>query len=246
MNDILKQRLVGALVLIALGVIFWPVIFVESERGSLDRASQLEPMPALKDVAIPAPKPLANVEPVRPAPGPSEEEIAEADQVLKAAAQPQPVEPRQKVAKPEPQAEKSRPPAKAKPTSTEDKTASAPPAKPKPSSKPKAKAKAAVPELPKAETSTPAPASPALDEQGIPIAWVLQVASVSTREKADKLTADLLARDYKAYHRAVRRDDVVLYRVFVGPVFEREKLTAVKRDIDRQLNVSAIIARYVP
>ena len=29
MNDILKQRLVGALILVALGVVFWPIIFVE-------------------------------------------------------------------------------------------------------------------------------------------------------------------------------------------------------------------------
>ena len=26
MNDILKQRLVGALILVALGVVFWPII----------------------------------------------------------------------------------------------------------------------------------------------------------------------------------------------------------------------------
>ena len=29
MNDILKQRLVGALILVALGVVFWPLIFVQ-------------------------------------------------------------------------------------------------------------------------------------------------------------------------------------------------------------------------
>ncbi len=29
MNDILKQRLVGALILVALGVVFWPIIFVQ-------------------------------------------------------------------------------------------------------------------------------------------------------------------------------------------------------------------------
>ncbi|MEE4193127.1 MAG: SPOR domain-containing protein [Halieaceae bacterium] len=215
MNDILKQRLVGALVLIALGVIFWPVLFVEGERGSLDRETQLEPMPALEDVTIPAPQPIDGVEPARPAPEPTPEELAalpaEADQE----------------AAPEPEPE----------------PAPAPQPKPKPKPKPK---RAAVPPLPDTEGERAAPASPALDDQGIPIAWVLQVASVSSREKADQLTASLIGHGYKAYHRAIRRDDAVLYRVFIGPVFEREKLAAVKRDIDKQLNVSALIARYVP
>lgn len=217
MNDILKQRLVGALVLIALGVIFWPVLFVEGERGSLDRATQLEPMPALEDVTIPAPQPIDGVEPVRPAPEPTPDELdalsTEADQPVASAPEPEP------------------------------KAAPAPQPKPKPESKPQ---RAAVPPLPDAEDKQAAPASPALDDQGIPIAWVLQVASVSSREKADQLTAGLIGQGYKAYHRAIRRDDAVLYRVFIGPVFEREKLAKVKRDIDKQLNVSALIARYVP
>jgi DedD protein len=90
------------------------------------------------------------------------------------------------------------------------------------------------------------PVSPNLDERGIPIAWVLQVASVSTREKADDLTARLIEEGHKAYNRSIRRDGNVLFRVFVGPVFEREKLIVVKRELDAQLEVNGIISRYVP
>ncbi len=232
MNDILKQRLVGALVLIALGVVFWPVLFVEGERGSLDRQSQIEPMPALDDVTIPAPRPLPGVEPVRQAPEPSDAELA-------AAAEP-PAEASEAASTDDNGGE----PQGADRPATD--VAAVPDISGKASAKVSRQQAAAVPALPEKEAPAPAPESPALDEQGIPIAWVLQVASVSTREKADKLTADLIAQDYKAYHRAVRRDDVVLYRVFIGPVFERDKLTAVKREVDRQLKVSAIIARYVP
>ena len=173
MNDILKQRLVGALVLIGLGVIFWPVIFVETEQDALDRSSQVEPMPVLEDVVIPEPRPLDDVEPVS------------------------------------------------------------------------AVEHAVLPDMEPAEPVRPE-ARPALDEAGIPVAWVLQVASVSTLEKAEALTAQLVADGHKAYHRSIRRDGVVLHRVFIGPVFEREKLVALKGDIDKQLDVSAIIARYVP
>ena len=69
---------------------------------------------------------------------------------------------------------------------------------------------------------------------------------MSSRERADRLTGELIASGYKAYHRPVSRDDEVLHRVFVGPVFEREKLALAKRNIDEEFNVNAIIARYVP
>ena len=185
MNEILKQRLVGALVLIALGVLFWPLIFVETDRPNIDRTPEVQPMPQLAEVDIPAPEPLADVESVR-----------EAD-ALRA----------------------------------ESETAQESPGLP-------------APEVPAQEDATPE--SPVLDERGIPVAWVLQVATVSTREKAEKLTEDLVAEGYKAYHRTTRKDGKQLFRVFVGPVFEREKLAGVKRDIDKRLDVSAIIARYVP
>jgi DedD protein len=199
-NDILKQRLVGALVLIGLGVIFWPMVFVESERSGLDRDTQIEPMPAMDHVVIPAPRPLEDVEPVRSArhavlPDEPAGVNLEAEAVTQA---------------PDPAAE-------AREEASEE--------GPRPES---------------------AGTEPELDAEGIPVAWVLQVASVSSRDKADELTATLISQDYKAYHRAIRRNGEVLYRVFIGPVFERDKLVAIKRKIDQQLKVSAIIARYVP
>ena len=189
MNDILKQRLVGALVLIALGVLFWPVIFVETERPNIDRTPVVTPMPELAEVDIPPPKPLEEVDPV---------DMVEAMRSPSTA--PEAVQPDA--------------------------------------------ATSAAAEAAAGDSGTPE--SPALDEQGIPVAWVIQVASVGTREKADQLTTDLIAMGYKAYHRVGRKDGKSYHRVFVGPVFEREKLGAAKREIDERFNVSAIIARYVP
>jgi DedD protein len=78
------------------------------------------------------------------------------------------------------------------------------------------------------------------------VAWVLQVASVSTREKADALVAQLISADYKAYHRVLRKDGKELYRVYVGPVFERGAMLEAKRDVDRRLKVTSIVTRYIP
>ncbi|MEJ2532362.1 MAG: hypothetical protein P8Y92_11230, partial [Halioglobus sp.] len=54
MNNVLKQRLVGALILVALGVVFWPIIFVEpGER------------PGVEQVRIP-PRPQVDTTPIAP------------------------------------------------------------------------------------------------------------------------------------------------------------------------------------
>lgn len=180
MNDILKQRLVGALVIIALGVVFWPVVFVDAERQALDRTSQVPPMPTMKHSRIRAPERLNTVEPATAA-----EAIALHD---------------------------------------------APP-----------ETVAAV--AGDAKTSTP---KPRLDDAGIPIAWVLQVVSVSKKEKADALTQDLIDAGYKAYHRPLKRGQGTLYRIYIGPVFDRNQLLKMKKQVDSRLKVDAIIARYVP
>jgi len=183
MSNVLKQRLVGALAIMALGVIFWPLIFVDVERRPMDRDRQVPPMPLSKHARIEPPRPLTGVEPVAPP----------ADIPLHDVA---------------PEAR--------------DETAA---------------------EGASRERSQP---RPRLDETGIPIAWVLQVVSVSDREKADELRDRLIKRGYKAYHRPIRREQGVLYRVYVGPVFDRARLAGIKRSIDRRFEVEAIVARYIP
>ncbi len=57
-NENLKQRIVGALVLVALAVIFVPLLFDFSSRQEVDTTSQIPPRPEIKPVEI--------AEPVRP------------------------------------------------------------------------------------------------------------------------------------------------------------------------------------
>ncbi len=51
MNDILKQRLVGALILVALGIVFWPIIFVQPAE---ETAGLQQPMPSRPGVSTQA------------------------------------------------------------------------------------------------------------------------------------------------------------------------------------------------
>ena len=186
MNDILKQRLVGALVLIALGVVFWPVVFVETERAGVDRSSQLEPMPQLDDVVVPEPEPLADVEPVSAAdriarsepaggpaasePAPAADENADIDSAVKVAPESGP--------------------GRREETGTAIAVAPSPKAKPEP--KPTRKPTPKPTPKPAAE-SEPAdiPASPALDENGLPILNFVRQALATVVAKHNKNTMNV-------------------------------------------------------
>ena len=85
-----------------------------------------------------------------------------------------------------------------------------------------------------------------MDSQGVPVAWILQVASVSNAEKAEQLRQRLLQKDRKAYTRKVKRDGREFYRVYVGPKFERARLETMKSEVDREFGVNSLIVRYVP
>lgn len=94
----------------------------------------------------------------------------------------------------------------------------------------------------------PAPAlvKPGIDERGIPIAWVLLVVTVSKKDKAEALVRELVTQDYKAYFRPITRGGEILYRVNVGPRFERRAIEQSKTLIDKELRVNSIVTRYVP
>jgi len=80
----------------------------------------------------------------------------------------------------------------------------------------------------------------------VPIAWILQVATLSSAQKADDLKRRLLALGHKAYVVKVRSDGKTLYRVCIGPKFERAEIEKLKKGIDSAFGVHALVARYVP
>lgn len=67
MDDGLKQRLIGALVLIAIAVIFLPSLFSGEHGRRLDTRTQIPPAPETKVLVIAQPKPVEGI-PKAPAP----------------------------------------------------------------------------------------------------------------------------------------------------------------------------------
>ncbi|WP_051686812.1 SPOR domain-containing protein [Microbulbifer sp. HZ11] len=66
LNDGVKQRIVGALVLAALAVIFLPTLFDREGARYIDVTSQIPPPPDIKPISIAEPQPVADIEPAPP------------------------------------------------------------------------------------------------------------------------------------------------------------------------------------
>ena len=84
-----------------------------------------------------------------------------------------------------------------------------------------------------------------LDEQGLPIFWVLQVATFSTEERAIAVVDQLRSKGFKAFKRSHIRVDDELFRVQIGPNMRQDDLLKIKPSVDRSLKVDSKILRYV-
>lgn len=169
-----KQRMVGALVLVALAVIFLPMLFSrQDEQRQVTVEAPAAPQPSampqvqMDPVAVPEPQALPQ-EPV-----PTDEEVAE--EVVPAApaaapAAPAPTIPAQ-IARP------ATPPPVAKPIPA--------PAQPITSA-----------------TSKPDTTQSRIDANGLSVSWSVQLASLSSRASAESLQKNLRSQGYNAYIRS--------------------------------------------
>lgn len=211
MNDILKQRLVGALILVALGVVFWPIIFVEPD-GEKSAQQHIPPPPEVSTAEIESPDEAG----LRGSPelAANSNGLVEDSAVVSAL--------------PERESEHSAaviPPAPADPTTPTAQSDTTPAA---------------------GNVRSESPQRLALDTDGVPVAWTLQVATVSSAEKAENLRRQLLEMKQEVYVTTVRAGDRNLYRVSIGPKFERKELEKLQAGINTRFGVTSIVARYLP
>lgn len=175
LDKVVKQRMVGALVLVALAVIFLPMLFsredemrqVRVEAPEAPAAPTMAPV-QVEPVAVPEPQALPEEAPVIvdestvPAQTPSTP-IAPAPAAVPAPAP---------TAAPEPvvAAKPATPPSTVKPTAT--------------------------------VATAAKPAAGKIDANGLPISWSVQLASLSNRAGADNLQKTLRSQGYNAYIRS--------------------------------------------
>lgn len=219
-----KQRMVGALVLVALAVIFLPMLFsrqdeqrqVTVEAPAAPQAPSVPPV-QVEPVVVPEPQALPQ-EPV-----PSDDDIAQ-------------------------QEEPSTPIAATAPAAT----VPAAPA-PAPAAKPAAPVPAPVPVPATKPTTAPsqpigaAPAKPdttqsRVDANGLSVSWSVQLASLSNRASAENLQKTLRSQGYNAYIRTADGKN----RVFVGPLIERAEADRLRDLLNRQQNLKGFVVRFQP
>lgn len=217
MNEVLKQRLVGALILVALALIFWPIVFVEPDQK-----------PGAQSQSIPEP-PLVSTEAIQEAEDTGSPELAEygdsqvsvdADSQGSAGAE----------ATGDVIAESGTP---------VDAVEAAPESAQNAAHGPAAVTVAAA-------VSSESPQPPTMAADGNPVAWMLQVATVSSAEKADALRRRLLEKGEKAYVTMVSSGGKQLYRVSVGPTFERHELERIQESINAEFGVKTMLVRHLP
>lgn len=170
----MKQRMVGALVLVALAVIFLPMLFTREDEMRQVRveAPQAPAMPTLPEVKV---EPVAVPEPQAIAQEPQQPPVVVDESTAPASTPSQPITPSPQT---QPQVQ-----AQAQPQSQPAKP-QAPVAKvePQPAVKPAAPSK--------------------IDVNGLPVSWSIQLASLSNRAGAEKLQQTLRSQGYNAYIRS--------------------------------------------
>ena len=200
MDPLFRQRVVGTLVLVALGVVFWPLIFVTPETREPIVLQPMSQRPAIDQTPIPEPESYeSNVAPQLPEPPKNPSPVQEAADIQ---------------------------------TQTDAVASSL----------------AALPDSGSVAAPQPrvAPPSedPLVDDQGLAIFYVLQVATVGSASRADELIEGLQARGYKAFSTRYDRVDDELFRVQIGPNAERAPLMRIKPKNDVVLKVDSQLLRY--
>lgn len=199
----LLQRIVGALVLVALAVIFVPMLF---NRDDADQQIVVD-APAMPETPA---APIIETQPVEvPEPAveafPEDYEIIEEDSVVESNSPANPINPAPAEAQPAPEV-------------SEQAVTASPPLMPE-----------------NAEEQR-------LDTANLPVSWSVQLASLSSRENAEKLQKTLRSQGYNAYIRTADE----MNRVFVGPLVERAEANRLRDQLQRQHKLDGFVVRFKP
>ncbi|NNN23910.1 MULTISPECIES: SPOR domain-containing protein [Pseudomonas] len=212
----LKQRVVGALVLLALAVIFLPMLFSREDdvRQVVVEAPVMPKPPAMPTVEVqPTEVPEPQAEDAENGVPPAETAAAQAPSAPIASS-------------PAQQSQSAQPKAPAPQ-----------PVAPKPAAPAQQPAQAsAAPAVPAQQPAQ------RLDSNNLPVSWSVQLASLSNRARADELQKSLRSQGYNAY---VRSFDG-MNRVFVGPVVERAEADRLRDQLGKQQKLNGFVVRFQP
>jgi DedD protein len=82
------------------------------------------------------------------------------------------------------------------------------------------------------------------DDQGLPLSWELQVATLSLETRAEEIAVELRNKGHKAYVSPVTIGTQQLFRVRIGPNLQRQRLLEIQPDIDAYFGVESTIIKF--
>lgn len=253
MEQALKQRLVGALVITALAAIFVPMFFEDSTDESRREIDQ-------SDLAIPA-APEQNFNEDNPIPqSPTQVLHAYENETVAASATEEQKNNGETVieefggqAAQKTDAQLEQPLAQAEETATPDEQQApySPPPAPEPITAEKSRVVTATPKLPPkpptVKNIAPQLKQPATlsespaNAQGLK-RWVVQLGSFSKKDNADVLVTKLRAQGFNAYNDSIQvAGKGTMYRVRIGPELDKKRALAMQKKLQQLNNSNSIL-----
>jgi DedD protein len=246
---LLKQRLVGAIVLISLAVIFLPMLFTGNDEQEEKFESSIPPEPVYEikspQVSVPLPLPAKTLEKVPLREPVVQEEMAQESPAQEAAEAEKPAQ------KPAPS---SKSPDETQVATMEIKPEAKPAAEPIPKTIPKTLPKT-IPKttpktIPKPEKSADEPVkapesatAPEIKPSNV-TGWVVQVGSFSKKSNAEKLSDKLRNMGMASFVVIGKSNNKTVYRVRVGPELNRSDAEQVQATIKKKTKLNGLVMKY--
>ena len=240
-----KERLVGAAVLMAAAIILIPEMLSGPDRGSAEKSAEadegaiktytidLSQSPGTRTAAT-SPQAVDNR-----APPPEEKPSSAAPPAEQNTPEPQ--------ARPEstPPARTERPAAES-PASSSDAppVAAAEPAPPQPKSEPPAVRPEAKPQAKPEVPPKPVASAPSAPTSAVPAGkgWAVQLGSYSSEATAQRLMNEWRAKGQSAFVMPVKSGGKTLYRVRIGPTQDRASSEATLKSVKASIPAAAVVA----
>ena len=234
LEQVVRQRLVGAAVLMTLTVVALPLMFDMERTAPIRVTETMPPRPEVPIIKHEMPK---LVEPLQANPVPVADMYALNGEAESGASSPtagEGVVPKTDVAVE----------ATAKPVvSLAAVQATAVQVEP-------SKAAQTKPSVPSAKPVTtplpPIPAAPGgkLDSKGVPEAWAVQVAAMSDKTKADLMIKQLKDKGFAAFAVAGKTASGSTVRVFIGPKLDKAAAVKVKKSVDQAMGLQTMVVPF--
>lgn len=211
--DGLKQRIIGALVLVSLAVIFVPMLFDEPHSERTSRSINIPEEPPFPEVDAPEP-PAADAPAYRleesgePEPD-TQRQVQRVDEPAEPVSEAQP--------EPAPQTEPAEPVA-------QESVAQEPAPTPEPESQ-----------------QSDQQADSAEYAGSLEGAWVVQLGSFGSADNARNLRNKVRDQGYNSHLQEIQRGDTTLTRVFSGPFAEKAEAERAKRALDREFGLNSLV-----